>query len=330
MSSAPRSIRIWRFQIESTFARLLLEQIAPVAITGFVSVIIGASLNNFNWDSPALLYLCIGFFLLGMVASLVYLRALVRRIDIGANFEVNTWRDEPPRGWGGRGVSAYDFCSAVAKSAQNSILIIGPHFTHSVANPQTKSHTDYLQNGMMAAILRHVGDEDNKSTGVFEYTRILQVDPEVVDTVAADGSMPVNGIADTGLAHHVDKLLKIHKMSEETNISVYARAYVPSFPSILIVDDKWVFFSIPTMMSRTKEISSIQSIDEDQELRYDFVFGIEDKSKRIPTEFRKVITQLQTDARQIRALQGKLPDLDEPAPPQRLRSGSSAAKRPKS
>lgn len=315
MSNGSNRIRIWKIDVDSPFVRLVLEQVAPVAITGFVSVIIGASLNEFDWKSPNLLYLCIGFFLLGMVAALVYLRALIRRMDIGANFQVNTWRDEPPRIWGGNGVSAYDFCSTIAKSAQKSILIIGPHFTHSVVNPKTASHTYYLQNGIMAAILRHVGAEDSKSLGVFDYTRILQVDPEVIDTIDAD-QMPVAGIADAGLARHVDMLLKIHKMSEEINISVFVRAYVPSLPSMLIIDDTWIFFSIPTLMSRTKEallnkqkeLSKINVTPEDQELRYDFVFGIEDKSMRIPIEFRKVITQLQTDARLIRSLKGKIPD----------------------
>jgi hypothetical protein len=187
---------------------------------------------------------------------------------------------------------AFSFCTAAALKARKSIIVMGPHFegttiarsSDETPVPGTESHDLYLEEGMNAAIERHVRDDDSD----FRYERIVQMEPQQYRNMREKRECADSVFNNQELAIHVHEMLKRAREAHTAEITMYARPYVASFPSTLVIDDRYVFFSLPTGLVTQEEGKEHPS---EYEYKYDMVLGIEDLTGEIPTLFRQVILQ---------------------------------------
>lgn len=189
----------------------------------------------------------------------------------------------------GLGENAFDHCKSALRQVQRNVDVVGPYF----GDPQmymTKAHDDYLVEGVDAAIKRHQLDEVEGS--IFSYFRLVQL-PE--KSCVEDSRVSVTQIGNDGLAKHLKDLLERQKTSTKISIDIRGMGVVPSFPSTLVIDNRYVFFSIPTTQQG------------DGQFHMDLVVGIEDQTGVFPSEMRKVIRHLRTMSREIAEVDGDFP-----------------------
>lgn len=188
---------------------------------------------------------------------------------------------------------AFSFCTAAALQATKSIIVMGPHFEHKRAptdarpvdtpTPGTASHDLYLEEGMSAAVERHIHSDSSD----FRYERIVQLAPDVFRSVREKHECSSSAFNNPVTAQHVADMLKKATQAHTAEISMTARPYIASFPSTLVIDDRYVFFSLPTGL-----ISHEEELDGGREsYNYDIVIGFEDLTGEIPKLFRQILLQ---------------------------------------
>jgi hypothetical protein len=123
----------------------------------------------------------------------------------------------------------------------------------------------------------------------------VQVDETVFQSIVDNkGVMQPFQFDNDSLAHHVEEMLSLER-SPTVELSISVMPYLPSFPSILVIDDRFVFFSVPTGLTGRNEILKYGSV----RTNFDVVFGIEDVSGEIPILFRQIIMQLKRSAKKV-------------------------------
>lgn len=239
-----------------------------------------------------------------LIISLLYLSALIWILTLSVLFELNksiqtarnydVFLHTDYRVAEFTVKSAFKFCAAEALKAKKSIFVMGPHFSHDVVSPPgTISHDDYLSDSMNAVVARHAASLDSD----FRYERIVQVNSADFVSIKEAGIIEVEQFENNPLARHVKKALELSKISHCAVISISALPFVPSFPSVLVIDDRFVFFSVPT--SITTDGLGEEVSPGAPRTNFDLVLGIEDKSGEIPTLFRQVISKLKQNGREL-------------------------------
>lgn len=308
--------RLWDYGIIQNFSddtyisSVTIKYIIPSLVSIVVGVILGyfldvdLSTNPQLWmiRSVSIIGACIITIAICVLAAILRLLAVEEARNM---YRVTISKDHPNLTVGRS--TAFDFCSAVAKQAKHSIYVVGPHFTNQQLNPGTETHSKYLSDEMSAAILRHT--YNYQESDAFEYFRIIQLDPPIKNSFNEDGCIEWNAMGNAALAEHVQTVLTTNRGSEFVNVNIYARTFIPSLPSILVIDDQYVFFSLPTYLTRHQE-GDTNILDREPSLNYDFVFEIEDKSGVIPKQFKRLITQLCVSSRRIQSV-GNKPDSDQ-------------------
>ncbi|SRR6266436_8191931 len=270
------------------------------AIPLFVTATIGAALDWSFQDlfhaqaaerfQVILLLVICAFSLLG-VSLIYYINRYIDETERSKVYSVHVWRDRPEIRKGRQ--SPYDFCSAIAKQAEQYIHVIGPHFTEESSHVSvgTESHDEYLTEGMAAAINRHIVSVAAGGEAIhrFEYLRIIQMDEGKRRGIDEDGHADAHLIPNDALTKHLVEVMESSEGADTLDVKIFARDFVPSMPSILVVDDRWVFFSLP-------------SYTGGQSLKYNFVLGIEDRTGKIPAEFSNLIRQISKEGRQIKKI----------------------------
>ncbi len=206
----------------------------------------------------------------------------------------------------GGGQSAFEYCASITQRATKSIYVIGPHFTggngavgEDVSKATTKDHSEYLEKAMNQALERaqSVDPERSFEGHQFTYFRVVQYDPTNLNPdFHSTGKLYSRSIGDAALARHLDVAMKCRNKTDGLiQLNLWARPYVPSMPSILVVDERYVFFSLPTYASASDGAKPV--------LDYNFVFEVEDRSGNVPRHFIRMITQLTAaDAQPIESL----------------------------
>lgn len=183
--------------------------------------------------------------------------------------------------------SAYEYCSDKANEATKSIFVFGPCFNDTIG---TTSHDDYLAIGILKAIYKHINNSYNNAEQ-FNYTRFVQLEQSVYAVSPKNGIVKSASINNKALSDHIDEILKINKQHTEIKAEIKAIGHVTSFPSTLIIDDRFIFFSLA---------SNLQNNDaSNKKLQYDVVLGIEDENGKVAKEFRSIIEKFSLNSFQI-------------------------------
>lgn len=194
---------------------------------------------------------------------------------------------------------AFNRCLSEALRAKSSIHVLSPHFPDTSMhmneeenlNSSDQAHGNYLEGGMEEVIERHVKDVQSD----FTYKRVVQLDSGIIESMREDGVVDKSLFGNDAMAIHVEKMIQENEMSHSVDLRVHARTFVPSFPSTLVIDDKYVFFSLPTYTSSENKTDA-------RTLEYDFVLGIQDNTGELPKIFRQIITQFEIAGREIKAV----------------------------
>lgn len=176
---------------------------------------------------------------------------------------------------------AYDFCSDRAYEASESIYIFGPLFTDQFIDPRggdKSAHDRYLEEGIEAAVNRHFALSHSR----FTYYRVAQVSEGFDKAIDARGYIRAGALENEALANHVKRVLARDRV-QSLKIEINVRSPVPTFPSTMVIDSRWVFFSLPT------RIPVGDGDDSGEFLAYQFVVGIEDTTGVIPNLFKRII-----------------------------------------
>ena len=218
--------------------------------------------------------------LLYMVVT--YLDLVVDGIKRARNYRFFVHADANVNGQIKKG--AFAFCTRVAASAERRIVVMGPYFDQ---DEKDSSHDFYLDEGIMGAVNRHLqmGSQD------FEYQRIVQMDQDVYESCRDEREFFAGALNNIGLAKHVAEVLDLASShpTQGPKIEIFARPHVASFPSMLLVDDRFVFFSLPTELTRSGSRRT-----------YDLVLGFEDVSGAMPKLLRSVVRKFaETDSTRI-------------------------------
>lgn len=299
-------------------ARLIVPFIAGVLVSHilsegqntFVSFAAGAAPPSSNIEK--LLYLIAVLLMLAALGIfiLIYVyHQLLVNARLSRRFSVTIDRDHHRSGKTHR--MAFNRCLGEALNAKRNITVLSPHFPQSHFDAQSTAgdapakadsvgHDDYLSLGMEEVIERHAIDKQAD----FSYRRLVQVD-SATDFTETQGKLDRTQLGNTAMAEHVAKMIAKNSESHTANIRAYVRSFVPSFPSTLVIDDKYMYFSLPTYLSSNER-------DGAKSLEFDLVIGIEDREGEIPRLFRQVITQFEIEAQEIKEVQGAG---DAPPPP---------------
>ncbi|MEM7474268.1 MAG: hypothetical protein AAF483_04690 [Planctomycetota bacterium] len=186
---------------------------------------------------------------------------------------------------------AFSYCEQVVSQAKEKIVIVGPHFTQEV-KVGTRTHSEYLQNGLEELIDKHV----KGNSGELQYLRIVQLATGISESIRKNhGSVSRYLLYDEKLASHVKHCLKETGKNIDFKFRVVGRQFIPSFPSILVVDDRFLFFSLPQPQKDTDTNETM--------LDYSLVIAIEDRTKEIPTLFRQIAEQFgEVDSVEIKSV----------------------------
>jgi hypothetical protein len=60
------------------------------------------------------------------------------------------------------------------------------------------------------------------------------------------------------LSQHVHDILSVNKSSEFIDASIYVRDFIPSLPSILVIDEQYAFFPCLQILLETQGMKRIQ------------------------------------------------------------------------
>ena len=172
---------------------------------------------------------------------------------------------------------AFQGCAAQVLNAKRSILVVGPHFD-ARKKDDTTGHDDYLENSVTEAIYRNtVGGLNQRNR--FTYLRIAQVGEEEQARIGQSNIVSSKTFDNTSLASHIKEILEIKSVNQNSNIDIkiVVRKFVESFPSILIIDDRYVYFSLPSLVDG---------------VAYDTVLGFEDVDGHIPRALGNMVRRM--------------------------------------
>ena len=192
--------------------------------------------------------------------------------------------------------SAFVACGARAEQAEREIMIVGPHFEEDPVS--SRDHNDYLVEHITATVQRHAS-----IPSPFKYTRLLQLsadDDYVLRT--QHGDIPRSRLRDAGTIDHISQVLSVGRQhGGRIEIDVRGRKFVPSFPSILIVDDHHMFFSLLTA-GANDGVDEGEGAAGDGHVPLDFnlVLEIEDRDGGVISVFKEVVKHLAYDAQQVK------------------------------
>jgi hypothetical protein len=201
----------------------------------------------------------------------------------------------------GRTNIAFYNCTSAANRATKSIYVVGPHFSsHMPQGRYSTGHAEYLSKGMREALDRasQLDPREEEGGRQFEYFRVIQMDQAEVDSIR-NQSVRWEAVGDASLAEHVAHALDLGREHGSLHVQVFGRSYIPSLPSILVIDERYVFFSLPTL-----RVPHGDDGDKKPELHYDFVFEIEDLTGDTARNFIRLIKQLERGAVQIQGVIG--------------------------
>lgn len=264
---------------DSSMMALITRWAVPTLVGLISGLVFSQDPGGSNIHSRLILYtLCVI-----MSAILVFLLIGLYLVNISVNFDsmlfksINVDRGSQLR----EDITPYWRCIKAAKRAKRSIRVIGPHFSSSM-QVKTTSHTSYLTSGIEFAIKQAAETQSGEG---FEYQRIVPLDPG--GRVKEGGVCSSKIFGDEGLARHVRCALELYTQAIKNNcrlhVSIHTIDFVPSFPSILIIDDEDVFFSLPC---------DLDPEDNRTEFSYDFVLHISDRSIKIGAQFSELFEQL--------------------------------------
>lgn len=188
------------------------------------------------------LHIVVGLAIAVLLCLMVlYLHTLLDALQHSTKFDLHLSRDVYVDGTIRR--VAFSTCNDVALRAKKRIVVIGPHFDKKGSEGDTTSHDLYLESALTAAVERHA-IANNRD---FVYERIVQIGREEYIKSREAARFSLSNFNNQSMAKHIQTMLDIRKKyAIGHRISVVARPYIASFPSILIVDDHYVFFSLPT------------------------------------------------------------------------------------
>jgi hypothetical protein len=198
-------------------------------------------------------------------------------------YQVQVGQDPAPREGTTSKSTAFDYCNSCVAKAKREILVISPHFPSGMdVLPETESHDRYLNNdgdGVTALLRRHV----QSGQGILRYKRILQIDDgDLLDV--RNGVIAGHLIRNDALRKHLAEAMALANANRsKIELVVVARKYTPSLPSILIIDDEHVFFSLPTNGTDARNTAT----------KYDFVLSIRESepSRPIVENFKGMFNQ---------------------------------------
>lgn len=275
----------------------IIKPLSVILISAILGALLKEKIVNFKEDWLFVLYATSGLLiLLCFDAQKKFIDEYISEVKKSKTYNINSWIDEPSKN-NKHIESAYKTCSEKAKDAKESIVIFGPHFTSVIG---TTTHDEYLADGMEVAIRKHINQEKKET---FEYTRIVQLTAEALQGIKKDGSIKSSAIGNDALSNHIKNVLELYKVHKSIKVTIYGIHYIPSFPSTLVIDNRFVFFSLPTNLSSNeeKELHKIVNADTTK-LRYDFVLGIEDHNGEIPREFKQIIEKFESGATIIKQI----------------------------
>ncbi len=202
-------------------------------------------------------------------------------------------------------VSPYKNCIDAVKNAKERILVIGAHFSMN-GEISTTAHGDYLSQGL-DMLLDSVGKNGDALKKNFVYKRIMQIEIEETDyVISRKQKLKGDAIGDRALCLHVQQALYLDSRGK-LEVQIYARKFLPSFPSILIVDDKDVFFSLPYDKNYGSQINTFSNDEDVQrencEFSIDFVLHLHDKSGKTALEFEHLFHQLRRGAFEVKEIE---------------------------
>jgi hypothetical protein len=206
----------------------------------------------------------------GVMFAALYLSLSARRYRDALRksnvHRVDIWRDDPRN----EEVSAYADCKTEAQRATSSIKVIGAHYGPEI--DITDSHDDYLARGIMIALRRNA--ENTKR--LFQYYRLVQVGEDVSLTELREQGLMRKHVGDVGMFLHIADALKLYGTVPGMDVQIYVRRYIASAPSILMIDQSHVYFSLPTRWHAPAPHS--QPEWNAPKFKLGFVFGAVDNS----------------------------------------------------
>lgn len=277
--------------------RRLIPFVANVMLGIGIKYLLERSASDKSSDDILWVVKGMGTLLVVFILVLMVLTATIREYidDVRKQQAYRVSVHENLKGIHGR-KTAFDFCAAIAHQAKKSIVIIGPHFQQGSAPLPT--HDQYLNEGLEKAIQRG----EDPSHGTFSYHRIVQLDEAQYRRID-NGKVDAAVIGNDALASHLKKCLESNKESRSLDVVVCGKIAVPSFPSLMIVDERYVFFSLPTEQWNRKDSNENPEGVIEKSLDFDFVLSIEDATGEIPRAFMQIATQFRIESRPITSIQ---------------------------
>ena len=181
----------------------------------------------------------------------------------------------------------YELSLKVVQSAQKSIYIISDYSPPDRAIKYTDERREYLS--VIAQVVRkHI---ENNSP--FEYKRILQTNraDDVTNRILAKSHL-------AGDEQTFEHCIEVIKLIQENRSQVTAQLFVsrpiPNSPSVLIVDQKYILFTIPSKKG------VIESINHDYaDLATFGVLYFEDHTGKLAEDFTRMFNSFANDSRPV-------------------------------
>lgn len=230
-----KKIFAWLFQ-KQTLAKLMSEELYHLFVTAiFVFVAIKLKempSNDISWVTVILLILL--FLILNIIVRAFYFwekenkKELLREIDV--EFKTNQFEED----------IAYEISLEEAKKAKERIVIVAdysPPFEPLLPTEERQRYYMEIEKKLL----------EKKDVG-FTYTRIMQRDKTNFENLSAkrgviDNYEWIKG--DEQAFAHCKRVLEIAKTNKRLKIKIIVSRNIPSIPSILLVDNKKMLFTIP-------------------------------------------------------------------------------------
>jgi hypothetical protein len=173
--------------------------------------------------------------------------------------------------------------------AKEKILVIGDFSPEWCPLVVPSNRRSYLEN-IEKTITTRIRDLDFKEN--FEYTRIIQRDKEIVEQIRNNPILKLSQMkGDEQVFFHCHKVWEArHNLDggeyKRVKINFYIIEPIPNSPSILLIDDKHMLFTIP----KRTEPHAKQKVGEFQHSTDGVLFfSIQDKGKQFARDFEDVI-----------------------------------------
>lgn len=180
----------------------------------------------------------------------------------------------------------YELSLKIVGNAQKSIYIISDYSPPDRSIKYTDERRDYLST-IEGVVKKHVD-----SNTQFEYKRLLQTDKaDDIKRILTRNHLR----GDEQTFEHCSKVIDlIQNNRTQVHVQLFVSKPIPSSPSILIVDQKYVLFTIP---SKKEAIESMNS--EYADLANFGVLYVEDHTGKLTTDFKRMFDSFASDSKQI-------------------------------